>query len=147
MTYKLGSRSIENLKSVHPDLKRVREASITDSPVDFTVTEGLRSTARQKALFAQGRSKPGLKVTNKDGVKSISNHQDEADGKKDGKGSAVDLYPFFLGKVQVDHEDTIPKLKQISTHIKKKAKELGIAIVWGGDWKNPYDPPHFELKK
>lgn len=147
MSYKLGSRSIENLKGVHPNLRKVIEAAITNSPVDFTVTEGLRSTARQKELYSQGRTKPGIKVTNKDGVKSISNHQDEADGKKDGLGSAVDLYPFFLGKVQVNHKDTIKNLKLIADHIKKVAKGLGINIVWGGDWKSPYDPPHFELKR
>lgn len=147
MSYKLGSRSLKNLEGVHPNLVKVITAAITNSPVDFTVTEGLRSTQRQKDLYAQGRSKPGIKVTQKDGVKSVSNHQDEADGKKDGKGSAVDLYPFFLGAVQVNHKDTIKNLKLIAAHIKKVAKDLGIGIVWGGDWRTPYDPPHFELKK
>ncbi|MCL1636227.1 M15 family metallopeptidase [Elizabethkingia bruuniana] len=146
MTYKLGERSLKNLEGVHPKLVKLIKTAIVNSPVDFTITEGLRSDQRQKDLYAQGRTKPGLKVTNKDGVKSISNHQDMADGKRDGLGKAVDLYPFFLGKVQVNHPDTIKNLKLIATHIKKVAKELGIAITWGGDWKSPFDPPHFELK-
>ena len=37
------------------------------------------------------------------------------------------------------------KLKNIADHIKEKAKQLGIKIVWGGDWTKPYDPPHFQL--
>ena len=147
MKYKFGKRSLDSLKNVHPDLVKVMMAAITNSPVDFTITEGLRSQARQKELYAQGRTKKGIKVTNVDGVKKLSNHQDEADGKKDNLGSAVDLYPFFLGQVQVNHKDTVKNLKLIAAHIKKVAAKLKIEITWGGDWKNPYDPPHFELKR
>lgn len=145
MKYKLSKRSLDNLKGVHPNLVKVMKAAITDSPVDFTITEGLRDTERQKSLYAQGRTRPGIKVTNVDGVKRLSNHQDEADGKKDGLGQAVDLYPFFSGQVQVHHKDTIKNLKLIADHIKATAKKLGIRITWGGDWKSPYDPPHFQL--
>ena len=147
MEYKFGKISLDNLKNVHPDLVKVMMAAITNSPVDFTITEGLRSQARQQELYAQGRTKKGIKVTNVDGVKKKSNHQDEADGKKDNLGSAVDLYPFFLGQVQVNHKDTVKNLKLIAAHIKKVATELKIGITWGGDWKSPYDPPHFELKR
>ena len=30
---------------------------------------------------------------------------------------------------------------------KQVANKLGIKIIWGGDWKKPYDPPHFQLAK
>ncbi|MDV3685264.1 hypothetical protein CMU45_02580 [Elizabethkingia anophelis] len=142
MTYKLGERSLKNLEGVHPSLVKLMKAAIVNSPVDFTITEGVRTLKRQQDLYAQGRTKPGIKVTNADGVRNKSNHQAKADG----FGHAVDLYPFFLGQVQVNHPDTIKNLKLIATHIKSVAKELGIGIVWGGDWKSPYDPPHFELK-
>ena len=144
--YKLGQRSLDNLKGVHPNLVKVIKASIEDSPVDFTVVSGLRTTAEQKAIYAQGRTKPGKIVTKADGVKGLSNHQDEADGKKDGLGSAIDLYPYFGGKVQTEHKDTIKCLKQIAAHIKEVAKTLNIKIEWGGDWKF-IDYPHFQLKK
>lgn len=145
MSYQLSKRSLDNLVGVHPDLVKVIKAAITNSPVDFTIVCGLRTTKEQQAIFAQGRTKPGLKVTNADGVKNLSNHQDEADGKKDGLGAAVDLYPFFEGKVQVNHKDTIARLKDIAAHIKAVAREMGVKIIWGGDWRNPYDPPHFQL--
>ncbi|QDP85180.1 M15 family metallopeptidase [Chryseobacterium sp. SNU WT5] len=145
MKYQLSKRSLDNLVGVHPNLVKVMKAAIANSPVDFTITEGLRTTERQKNLFAQGRTKPGMKVTNANGVKNLSNHQDEADGRKDGLGQAVDLYPFFEGKVQVHHKDTIKNLKIIADHVKVTAKQLGIKITWGGDWKSPYDPPHFQL--
>lgn len=140
--YQLSQRSLSNLKGVHPKLAQVITEAIKTSPVDFTITEGLRTTQRQQDLFAQGRTKPGIKVTNADGVKNKSNHQ----SKSDGYGHAVDLYPYFDGSVQVNHPQTISKLQKISEHIKAAAKRLNINVVWGGDWRSPYDPPHFELK-
>ena len=141
MTYRLGERSLKNLEGVHPNLKKIMHEAIKNSPVDFTITEGLRTAKRQQQLYAQGRTTPGIKVTNRNGSTSKSNHQ----AKYDGFGHAVDLYPFFLGQVQVNHKDTIKKLQLITTHIKATAKCLGIKIVCGIDWKNPFDPPHIEL--
>lgn len=140
--YQLSQRSLYNLKGVHPKLIQVIAEAIKTSPLDFTVTEGLRTLQRQQELYAQGRTKPGPKVTNADGIRNKSNHQAKADS----YGYAVDLYPFFNGSVQVHHPQTIDKLKQIANHIKVTAKKLNISLVWGGDWRNPYDPPHFELK-
>ena len=138
----LGKRSLDNLKRVHPDLVMLMQEAITDTPVDFTIVAGVRTTSEQQALYAQGRTKPGIIVTHKDGVRKKSNHQ----VKEDGFGYAVDLYPYVDGKVQVNHPKVHEWLKQISIHVKAVAKCLGIKIIWGGDWKNPYDPPHFELK-
>ena len=142
MSKVLGTRSKENLKGVHPNLVKVMTTAITNSPIDFTITEGVRTTQEQQALYAQGRSTKGMIVTTKDGVKNKSNHQ----AKTDGFGHAVDLYPYVDGKVNVLEKSTVSNLKKIAVHIKAVAKELGIGITWGGDWKSPYDPPHFELK-
>lgn len=136
-----SKRSLDNLIGVHPNLIKIMKEAIKDSPVDFTITEGLRTVERQKHLYAQGRTTPGIKVTQKDGVKSKSNHQAKADG----FGHAVDLYPYYNGEVQVTDKEVIPKLKLIAVHIKAVAKCLGLKITWGGDW-NFVDPPHFELK-
>lgn len=141
MEYKLGERSLKNLQGVHPNLQKIMKEAIKNSPVDFTITEGLRTAKRQQELYEQGRTKPGIKVTNLNGSTSKSNHQ----AKYDGFGHAVDLYPFFEGQVQVNHKDTIKNLKLIAVHIKAVAKCLGLKITWGGDWKMG-DFPHFELK-
>lgn len=133
-----SKRSIDNLKGVHPDLVKLMTEAIKDSPVDFTITEGVRTAERQQMLFKQ---RP--KVTNVDGIIKKSNHQ----VKLDGYGHAVDLYPFYNGSVQVTDKEVIPKLKLIAVHIKSIAKCLGISITWGGDFKSLHDPPHFELKK
>lgn len=139
--YKLGTRSKKSLEGVHPDLVRLIEVAITNSPCDFTIVEGVRTVQRQKQLYAQGRTTPGSIVTNVDGVNKKSNHQIKVDG----YGHAVDLYPFFLGQVQVNHKDTIARLRDIAYHIKAVARQIGVKITWGGDWKSPYDPPHFQL--
>ena len=133
----LNSRSLDNLKGVHPDLVKVLETAIIDCPHEqgFTVTEGVRTIARQQELYAQGRTKPGQIVTNTDGIKVKSNHQPKADG----YGYAVDLYPNPINVNDTQH------IAFVGVHIKKTAQKLGVKIEWGGDWKMK-DYPHFELK-
>ena len=137
----LGQRSLDNLKGIHPDLVKVMKTAITDCPVDFTITNGVRTLQQQKDLYAQGRTKPGSKVTNADGVKSKSNHQVKADG----YGYAVDLYPYVKGSV--DLNDKGDNLKVIAAHILATAKCLGIKVTWGGNFKSLVDKPHFEFTK
>lgn len=142
---RFSQRSKDALKGVHPRLVQLMEAVIKDTPVDFTITDGVRTVAQQKALYAKGRTAPGSVVTNADGVRSKSNHQPKADG----LGYAVDLYPFVNGKL--DFNDAGKQLPVIAAHIKATAKCLGINIRWGGDFaakgKQPkgWDKPHFEL--
>lgn len=152
---KFSKRSNDNLVGVAPALVRVMRAAIEDTPFDFTIVEGVRTAATQKKYYSWGRTvvnpntgptkgKPlGMVVTNANGTTRKSNHQPKADG----YGHAVDIYPYFDGSVQVAGREAMARLKAISHHIKRKAAELGIAITWGGDWKSPYDPPHFELKR
>lgn len=137
---KFSKRSLDALQGVHPNLILVMMDAICNSPVDFTIIEGVRTTVRQQELYAHGRTKSGSIVTYADGVKNKSNHQPKADG----YGHAVDIYPYHSGKVQFND---VASLKKIADHIKAVAKRMGIKITWGGDWKRPYDPPHFELSK
>jgi len=151
---KFSQRSKDNLVGVAPALVRVMNEAIVDTPFDFTIVEGVRSEATQKKYYSWGRTvvnpntgplkgKPlGAIVTNANGTTKKSNHQVKADG----YGHAVDLYPYFNGSVQVSGREVEARLKAISNHIKRKAAALGVTVVWGGDWKSPYDPPHFELK-
>lgn len=139
---KFSQRSLDSLKGVHPNLVKLMTEAIKDTPYDFTITEGVRTFARQQQLYAQGRTAKGSIVTNTDGIKNKSNHQP----KSDGYGYAVDLYPFYNGSVQVNDKDVIPRLKAIAIHVKAVSKCLGIGINWGGDFKGLFDPPHFELK-
>lgn len=133
-----SKRSKDNLKGIHPNLIKVMNEAIKETPIDFTITDGLRTVEQQKALYAKGRTKPGRIVTKADGIRNKSNHQPKADG----YGYAVDLYAYYNGSVQVN--DDI-RLRTIAQHILSTAKKLGISVVWGGHWKFR-DYPHFELK-
>jgi peptidoglycan L-alanyl-D-glutamate endopeptidase CwlK len=137
MSYALGSRSLGRLEGVHPDLVRVVKRAIEITTQDFMVTEGLRTLARQKDLYAQGRTKPGPVVT----WTLKSKHID---------GLAVDLVPFNDGKP----DWTAGKnFDEIAKAMRDAAEELGVQITWGKDWnrnghpgeKGESDSPHFQL--
>jgi len=123
MSFALGNKSRVNLNGVHPDLVRVVELAIKKTPVDFTVTEGLRTIERQKQLVAAGASK------------TLSSRHIT--------GHAVDLAALLNGKV----EWSWPLYSQIATAMKEAAEELKIQIEWGGDWKTFKDGPHFQLSR
>lgn len=123
MTYTLSNRSRNRLVGVHPDLVKIIELAITRSPVDFVVVEGLRSPERQKELFDKGASKT-----------LNSRHI---------TGHAVDIAPVVEGSLRWDW----PLYHRIAPVVKQCAEELGVEIVWGGDWKSFPDGPHFELDR
>jgi peptidoglycan LD-endopeptidase CwlK len=123
MTFAIGTRSRERLQGVHADLVKVVERALQLSLVDFTVVEGLRTVKRQEQLVAQGASRT-----------MNSRHI---------TGHAVDLAPIIDGKVSF----AWPPFYDIAEAMKKAATELGVAIVWGGDWRTFKDGPHFELDR
>ncbi|ADL01947.1 M15 family metallopeptidase [Brevundimonas subvibrioides] len=123
MSRRLSSRSRDHLKGVHPALAGVIEAAILTSPVDFMVTEGLRSPARQAALVKAGASRT-----------LNSRHL---------TGHAVDLAALVDGRIRWDW----PLYPRIAAHIKATAAARGVALVWGGDWPRLRDGPHFELDR
>ena len=128
-----GKRSLDNLETVHAHLKAVAFLALKLSPHDFTITEGVRSLARQKELVAKGASKT-----------MNSYHLDSKDGIIDGKGCALDFYPFYGGQVQVNANWKY--FKEIADAFKQAASDLGVRITWGGDWKTFKDGPHIQLE-
>lgn len=147
--YGLSDASIEKMKGVHPKLIELMKKAIGDSPYDFKIIQGLRTAEYQNSLYQQGRTKPGKIVTKLDGYNRKSNHQAKADG----YGHAVDIavcghYDQNGGYVKYMTDAEMfdnKKLVEISRHVKAVAKEMGMEIVWGGDWKTLYDTPHYEL--
>ena len=147
--YVLSEASIEKMKGVHPKLIELMKKAISDSPYDFKIVQGLRTAEYQNSLYQQGRTKPGKIVTKLDGYSRKSNHQAKADG----YGHAVDIavcghYDQNGNYVKYTTDAEMfdnKKLVEISKHVKVVAKEMGLDIVWGGDWKTLYDTPHYEL--
>ncbi len=123
MTYNFGNKSLEKLSTVHPDLQKLFKEAITNSPYDFSITEGVRSLERQKELVAAKKS-----------TTMNSRHL---------TGKAVDIAVIVNGTITWD----IRAYKAVADHIKNVAKLLNIAIIWGGDWKSFVDGPHYELDK
>lgn len=123
MTFSLSQRSKDRLKGVHPDLVKVIEEAIKESPLDFSISEGLRTKERQKVLFDTGKSQT-----------MNSRHI---------TGHAIDFAVIRDGEVTWDFK----YYQLVADHIKKVAKELGVDIVWGGDWQSFKDGPHIELHR
>ena len=123
MSFRLSSRSRARLVGVHPALTAVVEAAITRTPVDFMITEGLRTAERQAALIKAGASRT-----------TRSRHL---------TGHAVDVAALVDGQVRWDW----PLYGRIAEAFKAAARDLKAPLIWGGDWKTLRDGPHFELDR
>ena len=122
-TFRLSQRSLSRLVGVHPDLVKVVKRAIELTPTDFMVVEGLRTLQRQKELVAAGAS-----------LTLNSRHL---------TGHAVDLAPVIGGKLRWDG----PLFPPIAQAMLLAAKELGVALDWGGAWTSFVDMPHFQLNR
>lgn len=117
------------LKGVHPDLVKVvkRAAEITDIP--FKITEGMRTIERQKEMVRIGTSKT-----------MNSRHL---------TGHAVDIVPYVDvnkdGKVSTQEMYSWPLYYKLAKIMKQAAKDVGVTVEWGGDWKSFKDGPHWQL--
>jgi len=123
MTYALSQRSKDRLKGVHPDLVKVIEEAIKESPLDFSISEGLRTKERQKVLFDAGKSKT-----------MNSRHI---------TGHAIDFAVIKDGEVTWDFK----YYQLVADHIKAVAQKLDVPIVAGADWVSFRDGPHIELNR
>ena len=120
---KYSQRSLNSLRGIHPDLRRVIDRALQDSPLDFVVIEGLRTEERQRELVASGASRT-----------MNSRHL---------TGHAVDLLPIGPNGPAFDW----PLYDQLGPAVKLAADKEGVALDWGGDWKSFRDGPHFELDR
>jgi peptidoglycan L-alanyl-D-glutamate endopeptidase CwlK len=118
---RLSQRSRDRMVGVHPDLVAVVEAAILISPVDFMITEGLRTRQRQAELVKAGASRT-----------LNSRHL---------SGHAVDICALVGGKIRWDW----PLYPRIAEAFKAAALKRGVPIIWGGDWPKLRDGPHYEL--
>lgn len=134
------SKALEDLmKKSEPNLKGLNSAVENfarklvelsfDAGIEIRITQGLRTTAEQDKLYAQGRTEPGNIVTQVRGGGSYHNY-----------GLAVD---FVLVKGGYDmkydgngnnHPDWL--------EVANIGKALG--FEWGGDWAKFKDYPHFQ---
>lgn len=121
-SFKLDARSEKALQGVHPELQRLMRTARARG-LNFIITEGLRTRQRQAQLVASGASRT-----------MNSRHL---------YGLAVDIAVRVGTEVRWDY----PLYERMGDLIKDLAEELGIPIVWGGDWPRFRDGPHWELDR
>ena len=128
--YKFSQRSLNNLKNVDSRLVDICNELI--KRVDFTVIEGYRTIERQQELYKQGFSQ--LDGINKKGKHNYS------------PSLAIDIIPYEKGHNPFDgSKKSEAMFVALAKEFKKVAKEKDIAVVWGGDWNNFKDLPHFQI--
>nr|WP_281833141.1 M15 family metallopeptidase [Vibrio nigripulchritudo] len=111
----LSARSEARMMGVKDDLKKVVRLALSYSDFDFGITSGVRTAEEQNALFKKGASQL-------DGHIKKSRHQ---------TGDAIDFVVYDEnGKVTWD----FAYYREVSKAFKRAAAELGVRIVWGGDW-------------
>ncbi len=130
-------RKIERLQGVDQRLAEVVRRASYRLPFDLLVVEGLRTKARQAEYVKQGASRT-----------MNSYHL---------TGHAVDLAPWLLfedadGNGKDDDGLTglrwdWPLFHIIAKAMKEEAKEVGVDLTWGGDWKSFKDGPHFQINR
>lgn len=118
---KFGTSSKKHLAGAHPLLQQLFNEVIKD--IDCTILDSQRGRADQEKAFKLGHSKAHFGQSAHNWNPSV----------------AMDVVPSPL-----DWDDTAA-FKALAKVVKAKAKALNIPVVWGGDWPNFKDYPHYEL--
>jgi len=92
--------------------------------IDIIITSTYRDTESQNALYAQGRTAPGKKVTNAKAGQSFHNWK-----------VAFDFVPVVNGKPVWDNDELITKCGEIGE---------SIGLEWAGRWKTFKEKLHLQ---
>lgn len=124
----INSRKIEDLHPVVREKAIDFIAACKANGIEILITSTYRDQEAQNALYAQGRTKPGKRVTNAKGGDSFHNWR-----------VAFDIVPLRAGKPvwRTDGPDAA---------LWRRIGQIGRAqgLEWGGDWKFK-DMPHFQF--
>lgn len=121
---------MRDITMCHPQLQEFASKLLIECAKQglvIKIGECFRTVAEQEALYAQGRTEPGQKVTNARGTSYSSQHQ---------WGIAFDFYRADGKGAYYNDDRFFQKVGAIG-------KSIGLG--WGGDWKSPVDMPHLYL--
>jgi peptidoglycan L-alanyl-D-glutamate endopeptidase CwlK len=124
----VDDRSEKVIATLLPEVRPMARALVQKAALNgirIKIISGLRTFEEQDELYAQGRTKPGSKVTNARG--GYSNHN---------FGIAFDVGVFEGNKYLADS----PKYKAVGV------LGMDLGLEWGGNWKTIIDQPHFQLR-
>jgi peptidoglycan L-alanyl-D-glutamate endopeptidase CwlK len=121
----ISSRSLDDLLPAAKERVEKFLNSAKAAGIDLLITSTYRDNASQDALYAQGRTTPGKKVTNAKAGQSWHNYR-----------CAVDVVPVVAGKPRWDVKD------EVWQQVGALGKAAG--LEWAGDWKKFKEYPHFQ---
>jgi peptidoglycan L-alanyl-D-glutamate endopeptidase CwlK len=107
-----------DLLELHPAARLKAEAFVrrcAAEGIDVLITSTYRDAASQDALYAQGRSKPGRKVTNARGGQSFHNWR-----------VAFDFVPIVHGKADWTNLALFTRCGEVAE---------AVGLEWAGRWK------------
>jgi peptidoglycan L-alanyl-D-glutamate endopeptidase CwlK len=121
----INSRSLDDLD---PDTKAMAERLVdvcAQNGIRIIITSTFRDRASQDDIYAQGRTKPGMKVTNAQGGRSFHQYR-----------CAFDFCPLDM--------KGNPSWNDLALFKTVGAIGKQIGLKWGGDFKSFVDMPHFQ---
>lgn len=141
---KLGKKSIKQISTAHKDWKRIFDLAIRITTVDFGVSEGHRSVAKQLQLFNQKKSKV-------DGIVKLSKHNSKP-------SMAVDIFGYVKRKANYEIHNMcyLAGLIEACAAFLYNTEIITHKVRWGGNWdldgeiltdQDFDDLCHFELYK
>ena len=137
----INSRNIDDLRPFVALKCRAFISACKQEGIDIIITSTYRDNESQNALYAQGRTKPGRKVTNAKAGQSYHNWR-----------VAFDVVPLRNGKpvwgtsgngIDDDPADDDKDDLELWQRIGALGKQFG--LEWGGDWKTFREFPHFQF--
>lgn len=120
----INSRKIDDL---HPEVRSRCQAFIDHCAavgIDVLVTSTFRDNESQAAIYAQGRTSPGRKVTNAQPGHSFHNYR-----------LAFDFVPIVGGKAVWDDDALFKRCGEIGENC---------GLEWAGRWKSFPEYPHMQ---
>lgn len=124
----INSRKLEDLHPLVQAKARLMIEKCRQAGIDLLITSTYRDLASQDALYAQGRTVPGNRVTNARAGQSFHNYR-----------VAFDVVPVINGK---PCWDTSGSSGQVWQQVGAIGKSCG--QQWAGDWKTFPEFPHFQ---
>lgn len=131
--------SFQRASQLHPKIRSEVIAAITETETDklppniiIRIVQGLRTFDQQQALYEQGRTKPGNRVTNSKAGQSYHNY-----------GLAIDFALLIDGKITWDiKQDSDRDGEADWMEVVDSFEKLN--YTWGGRFHSIIDNPHIE---
>jgi len=136
----INSRRLEDL---HPHVSALAFTFLGEcrkAGIDVIITSTYRDNESQNALYAQGRTAPGRKVTNAKGGQSWHNYR-----------LAFDVVPLRYGKPVwgtagngIDNNPADDDRDDLELWQRVGAIGKQVGLEWAGDWRSFREFPHFQ---